>query len=75
MRLHEIGTSDGIYFDTSKLPNYGYLARLAIEGLRAGTRVDVGEKRHPTDFALWKFSPVDHQRQLEWTPKAAVGAT
>ena len=59
-------TSDGIYFDTSKLDNYGYLARLDIEGLQAGSRVDIGEKRNPTDFALWKFSPVEEQRQMEW---------
>ena len=50
-------TSDGIYFDTSKQPDYGYLARLDVKGLEAGKRVDLGEKRHPTDFALWKFSP------------------
>ncbi|MCB0096928.1 MAG: hypothetical protein KDE46_14465, partial [Caldilineaceae bacterium] len=50
-------TTDGVYFDTSKLSDYGYLARLKIEGLQAGTRVDMGEKRNPTDFALWKFSP------------------
>jgi cysteinyl-tRNA synthetase len=49
-------TTDGIYFDTSKLPDYGYLARLNIEGLQAGLRVDIAEKRNPTDFALWKFS-------------------
>lgn len=59
-------TSDGIYFDTSKLKDYGHLARLDIEGLQAGTRVDVGEKRNPTDFALWKFSPPDQSRQMEW---------
>ena len=59
-------TSDGIYFDTSKLKDYGYLARLDIEGLQAGARVDLGEKRNPTDFALWKFSPSDQHRQMEW---------
>jgi len=59
-------TSDGIYFDTSKLSDYGYLARLDIEGLQAGARVDLGEKRNPTDFALWKFSPPDQKRQMEW---------
>ncbi|MCI0396558.1 MAG: cysteine--tRNA ligase [Chloroflexi bacterium] len=59
-------TSDGIYFDTSKLPDYGRLARLDIEGLQAGLRVDMGEKRNPTDFALWKFSPAGQQRQMEW---------
>ncbi|MBA4420715.1 MAG: cysteine--tRNA ligase [Anaerolinea sp.] len=59
-------TSDGIYFDTSKQPDYGYLGRLDVEGLRAGMRIDMGEKRNPTDFALWKFSPTDKQRQMEW---------
>ena len=59
-------TSDGIYFDTSKQPDYGYLARLDIHGLDAGRRVDLGEKRHPTDFALWKFSPPGERRQMEW---------
>ncbi len=59
-------TSDGIYFDTSKLRNYGYLARLDVDGLNAGQRVEVGEKRNATDFALWKFSPENQQRQMEW---------
>ncbi len=59
-------TSDGIYFDTSRLSEYGKLGLLDIEGLQAGSRIEMGEKRHPTDFALWKFSPSDRQRQMEW---------
>jgi cysteinyl-tRNA synthetase len=59
-------TSDGIYFDTSRQPDYGYLARLDVKGLEAGRRVELGEKRHPTDFALWKFSPPGERRQMEW---------
>lgn len=66
-------TSDGIYFDTSKLDDYGYIARLDIEGLQAGSRVEVGEKRNPTDFALWKFSPEPGQRQMEWGSPWGVG--
>jgi len=58
---------DGIYFDTSKLSDYGKLAKLDIEGLEAGKRVEVvSGKKNPTDFALWKFSPVDEERQMEW---------
>jgi cysteinyl-tRNA synthetase len=59
-------TSDGVYFDTSKQPDYGLLARLDVKGLEAGKRVEQGEKRHATDFALWKFSPPGEQRQMEW---------
>jgi cysteinyl-tRNA synthetase len=66
-------TSDGIYFDTSKIDNYGYLARLDIEGLQAGTRIEVGEKRNATDFALWKFSPAGEHRQMEWESPWGVG--
>lgn len=47
-------TSDGIYFDTAKLPDYGKLANLDIKGLKEGARVEKNpEKRNPTDFALW----------------------
>lgn len=59
--------ADGVYFDTSKLDNYGRLARLNLEGLQAGSRVEMVEgKRNSTDFALWKFSPSDKQRLMEW---------
>jgi cysteinyl-tRNA synthetase len=66
-------TSDGIYFDTSRLPDYGYLARLDVQGLRVGQRVEVGEKRNVTDFALWKFSPTNQKRQMEWHSPWGVG--
>lgn len=60
-------TSDGIYFDVSKFPNYGELVGQSLEEKEAGARVEVNpEKRHPADFALWKFSPKDKKRQMEW---------
>ena len=59
-------TSDGVYFDTAKQKDYGHLARLDVKGLEAGKRVELGEKRHATDFALWKFSPPGEKRQMEW---------
>lgn len=57
---------DGVYFDTSKLDDYGKLARLDIKGLRFGARVADTGKKHPTDFAVWKFSPEDEKRDMEW---------
>ena len=59
-------TADGVYFDSQKLSDYGHLARLDIEGLRQGARVDPGARRFVTDFALWKFSSPEDQRQMEW---------
>jgi len=50
--------SDGIYFDTTKVKDYNKLSHQPLEKLRAGARVEVNEeKKNPTDFALWKFSP------------------
>ena len=61
---------DGVYFDTSKLKDYGKLAKLDIEGLKAGARVDDSGKKNPTDFALWKLSPNPpaggSKRDMEW---------
>ncbi|MEF1340732.1 class I tRNA ligase family protein, partial [Vibrio rotiferianus] len=37
-------TSDGVYFDSAKLPDYGKLAKLDREGLEAGIRVEMAEK-------------------------------
>ncbi|MGQ7934608.1 cysteine--tRNA ligase [Paraburkholderia sp. D1E] len=59
-------TADGVYFDTGKQDDYGFLARLDIAGPQAGKRIALGEKQRATDFALWKFSPPDTMRQMEW---------
>lgn len=59
-------TSDGIYFDTLKLSDYGKLTRQKSEEKKAGARVEMGEKKYATDFALWKFSPKNARRDMEW---------
>jgi cysteinyl-tRNA synthetase len=57
-------TSDGIYFDIGKFPDYGKLSRMNFEEQQAGARVEVNnEKRHPSDFALWKKAPKEHLQQ------------
>ncbi len=66
-------TSDGIYFDTTKQKDYGYLARLNREGLEGGKRVGLGDKKCVTDFALWKFSPTGEKRQMEWDSPWGIG--
>lgn len=67
-------TSDGVYFDTSKVADYGKLANLKNQTLREGARVEKNEeKRNPTDFALWKISPKGTQRQMEWSSPWGTG--
>ncbi|HPC34446.1 MAG TPA: cysteine--tRNA ligase [Candidatus Absconditabacterales bacterium] len=68
---------DGIYMDTSKVENYGELMgpnyKKRLEDLNAGIRVDMGGKKNPTDFALWKFSPQNEKRQMEWSSPRGIG--
>jgi cysteinyl-tRNA synthetase len=61
--------SDGIYFDVQAYEraghNYGELSN--IDEVKEGARVEKNEeKRGERDFALWKFSPKDKQRDMEW---------
>jgi len=77
---------DGIYFDTSKVPNYTKLSGQNVDELKAGARIEmVKGKKHLTDFALWKFSypngrPFDlakdtslSRRQMEWASPYGLG--
>lgn len=59
-------TNDGIYFDTFKFPEYYQLSHQNPDELKAGARVEMGEKKNISDFALWKFSPQNEKRQMEW---------
>lgn len=59
--------NDGIYYDTSKFPTYNDFANLDLEAQKAGARVEYNiEKRNPSDFALWKFTPPGEARDMEW---------
>lgn len=65
-------TSDGIYFDTSAYAEYGKMS--SLDEIKEGARVEINlEKRNPRDFALWKFSPKDEKRQMEWESPWGVG--
>ena len=60
-------TSDGVYYDTSKFSTYADFARLDLDHLKAGARVDFNsEKRNVSDFALWKFIKPDEDHAMRW---------
>ncbi len=66
---------DGLYFDTTKYSGYGKLGGMKNANLCAGARVMVNkEKRHPTDFALWKSTPKGVHRLQEWSSPWGNGA-
>lgn len=65
-------TSDGVYFDTQKLPEYGMLSGQKAEEKLAGARIELGEKHSATDFALWKFAH-DAKREMIWESPWGAG--
>ena len=68
---------DGIYFDTVTYEKqtgekYGELSTL--DQIKEGARVEPNrEKKNPRDFALWKFSPKEAKRQMEWKSPWGTG--
>ena len=66
-------TDGAIYFDSTKFDRYADFAKLDIENLQEGSRIDMGDKKAVTDFALWKFSPIDEKRQMEWESPWGIG--
>lgn len=68
--------NDGIYFDTLAYEKMGYkYGELSnLDQIKAGARVEFNnEKRNDRDFALWKFSPKDEKRDMEWQSPWGVG--
>ena len=63
----------GLYFDVAKVPDYGRLAGALADD--AVGRIDaVAGKRNPADFAVWRRSPRDARRQMEWASPWGRGA-
>ncbi|MCY3412423.1 MAG: cysteine--tRNA ligase [Candidatus Heimdallarchaeota archaeon] len=58
---HAYEVDGSVYFDISTFDDYGKMARLDLENLRSGARVEViAGKRNPGDFALWIKAPPEH---------------
>ena len=67
-------TSDGIYFDTSKFSTYADFAKLDLEHLRAGARIEFNpEKRNVSDFAIWKFIKDGEDHAMQWDFQGRLG--
>jgi cysteinyl-tRNA synthetase len=65
----------GLYFDTSKSPDYGALALMDVAGQREAARVEhVEGRRHKTDFALWRAEEPGQRRVMRWDSPWGWGA-
>ena len=63
--------ADGdVYFEVGAFEQYGKLSKQNLDDLRAGTRIDIDErKRQPLDFALWKAQkPGEPAWESPWGP-------
>ena len=70
-RIEENGftyfSGGNLYFDISKSVDYGGLAMLRIEDLKAGARAEIDEnKRNPQDFVLWFTKSKFENQALIW---------
>ncbi len=69
--------SDGLYFDTvsyEKITGRKYGELSSLDKILEGARVEPNlEKKNPRDFALWKFSPENQKRQMEWDSPWGIG--
>ena len=64
--------NQSVYFDVSKLKDYGKLSGRKLEEQESGARVEVNpEKKHPADFALWKKAEAGHI--MKWNSPWGVG--
>jgi cysteinyl-tRNA synthetase len=78
-RLDEKGFTyllpSGLYFDTSKMADYGVLALIDVAGQREAARVEQVEgRRNKTDFALWRAEEPGVRRVMRWPSPWGWGA-
>ncbi|WGI17033.1 cysteine--tRNA ligase [Methanonatronarchaeum sp. AMET-Sl] len=58
-------SNGSVYFDVSKLDEYGELSNIVFDDLEESGRVGAsGEKKDPRDFALWKKA--DEDQLMSW---------
>ncbi|UCF34010.1 MAG: cysteine--tRNA ligase [Phycisphaerales bacterium] len=69
---HAYEVNGAVYFDVSSFSRYGRLSRRIVEDMDAGARVEVNpDKKHPSDFALWKRAEEGHI--MRWSSPWSVG--
>lgn len=57
---------NGLAFDTSRFPGYGKLGNIDVSAQRVGARIETdAEKRHPTDFWLWRSAKPNDLQQWD----------
>lgn len=64
---HTYQAGGNLYYDISTYPEYGKLARLNLDDLKAGARIDIDKnKKNPYDFVLWFTKSKYEKHALTW---------
>lgn len=64
---HTYMAGGNLYYDVTTYPDYGKLACLNLDDLKAGARIDVDEnKKNPYDFVLWFTKSKFENQALTW---------
>ena len=67
---HAYAAGGDVFFRVEKSEEYGKLSHRTLEGMQAGSRIEIDEnKEHPMDFALWKGArPDEPSWESPWGP-------
>ena len=71
---HTYVAGGNVYFSIDTFPEYGRLARLDLEELKSGARIEVdSNKRNPKDFVLWFTQSKFGNQAMVWDSPWGVG--
>ncbi len=64
---HTYIAGGNVYFSIDTFPQYGKLARLKLDDLKSGARIDVdSNKKNPKDFVLWFTKSKFGEQAMMW---------
>ncbi len=64
---HTYVAGGNVYFSIDTFPAYGRLARLNLDDLKSGARIDIdSNKRNPKDFVLWFTNSKFGEQAMMW---------
>ncbi len=73
-RGHTYTAGGNVYFSIDTFPRYGEMARLKVDELQAGARIEVDpNKRNPKDFVLWFTQSKFANQAMVWPSPWGVG--
>ena len=71
---HTYFAGGNVYFSIDTFPQYGNLAKLNLEDLRSGARINVDpNKRNPKDFVLWFTNSKFERQAMLWDSPWGIG--